>query len=41
MFAVEVLSGIRWPAIIGFEQDTINGIFVVPKCGIDVPLVAS
>lgn len=30
VFAVEVLPGIRWPAIIGFKQDTINGVFVVP-----------
>jgi len=30
VFAVEVLPGIRWPAIIGFQQETINGVFVVP-----------
>ena len=33
VFAVEVLAGIRWPAIIGFKQETINGIFVVPPDG--------
>jgi len=31
VFAVEVLPGIRWPTIIGFKQQTINSIFVVPK----------
>lgn len=31
VFAVDVLPGIRWPAIIGFKQDTLNGIFVVPR----------
>ncbi|MEF8754851.1 MAG: TIGR03032 family protein [Accumulibacter sp.] len=30
VFAVEVLPGIRWPAIIGFKQETIDGIFIVP-----------
>ncbi|MDH3460893.1 MAG: TIGR03032 family protein [Burkholderiaceae bacterium] len=30
VFAVDILPGIRWPAIIGFKQETINGIFVVP-----------
>lgn len=30
VFAVEVLPGIRWPAIIGFKQETIDGIFLVP-----------
>jgi len=30
VFAVEVLPGIRWPAIIGFKQETVNGIYIVP-----------
>ena len=30
IFAVEVLPGFRFPEIIGFQQDTINGTFVVP-----------
>ena len=30
IFAVEVLPDARWPAIIGFKQETINGIFVIP-----------
>ena len=30
VFAVEVMPGIRWPAIVGFKQETINGVFVVP-----------
>ncbi|MEF8712690.1 MAG: TIGR03032 family protein [Accumulibacter sp.] len=30
VFAVEVLPGIRWPAIIGFQQETIQGLYVVP-----------
>ena len=30
VFAVEVPPGIRWPAIIGFQQETIQGLYVVP-----------
>lgn len=30
IFAVEVLAGIRFPEIVGFQQDTIHGAFVVP-----------
>jgi len=26
----EVLPAIQWPVIIGFKQETIDGIFVVP-----------
>lgn len=39
VFAVEVLPGIRWPAVVGFKQETINGVFVVPpEC--TLPLIA-
>jgi uncharacterized protein (TIGR03032 family) len=30
IFAVEVLPGFRFPEIVGFQQDTIHGAFVVP-----------
>jgi uncharacterized protein (TIGR03032 family) len=30
IFAVEVLAGLRFPEIIGFQQETIQGAFVVP-----------
>ncbi len=30
IFAVEVLAGVRFPEIVGFQQDTIHGAFVVP-----------
>ena len=32
IFAVEVLAGFRFPEIMGFQQETINGTFVVPPC---------
>ena len=31
VFAVEVLSGVRWPGIVGFQQETINGVFIAPR----------
>ncbi len=30
LFDVQVLADLRWPSVIGFEQDTINGIFIIP-----------
>ena len=30
LFAVQVVRGVRWPAVVGFQKDTLNGIFVVP-----------
>jgi hypothetical protein len=30
IFAVEVLPGFRFPEILGFQEETINGVFVVP-----------
>jgi uncharacterized protein (TIGR03032 family) len=30
IFAVEVLAGLRYPDILGFQQETIQGAFVVP-----------
>jgi hypothetical protein len=30
IFDVQVLSGIRFPAVIGFEKDPINSTFIVP-----------
>ena len=30
IFDVQILPGIRYPAIVGFEKDTIRGTFVVP-----------
>jgi uncharacterized protein (TIGR03032 family) len=30
LFAVQVLPGVRWPAVVGFQKDMLNGIFVVP-----------
>lgn len=30
IFAVEVLPGVRFPEILGFQQDTIQGAFVIP-----------
>jgi uncharacterized protein (TIGR03032 family) len=30
IFAVEVLSGIRYPEVLGFQQDTIQGAFLIP-----------
>jgi uncharacterized protein (TIGR03032 family) len=30
IFAVEVLAGLRFPEILGFQQDTIQGTFVLP-----------
>jgi uncharacterized protein (TIGR03032 family) len=30
IFAVEVLAGIRFPEIVGFQQETIQGAFVIP-----------
>jgi uncharacterized protein (TIGR03032 family) len=31
IFAIEVLHGCRYPEIVGFQQETIRGAFVVPK----------
>ncbi len=31
IFAIEVLAGQRFPEIVGFQQETIQGAFVVPK----------
>jgi uncharacterized protein (TIGR03032 family) len=31
IFAVEVLSGIHYPEILGFKEETIHGTFVVPE----------
>jgi hypothetical protein len=31
IFAVEVLAGLRFPEILGFQQETIQGAFVVPR----------
>jgi uncharacterized protein (TIGR03032 family) len=31
IFAVEVLAGCRYPEILGFQQETIRGAFVVPR----------
>jgi uncharacterized protein (TIGR03032 family) len=31
IFAVEALPGIQFPHIVGFEKDTINGIYVLPS----------
>ena len=31
LFAVQVLHGVRWPSIVGFQKDTLNGIFIVPQ----------
>jgi len=33
IFAVEVLEGVHFPEIVGFQDDTINGAFVVPPKG--------
>ena len=30
IFDVQVLPGIRFPAVIGFEKDTIDSTFIVP-----------
>lgn len=30
LFAVELLESTRFPALIGFEKDTINGVYVMP-----------
>ncbi len=30
IFDVQILAGCRWPALVGLERDTINGIFVAP-----------
>jgi hypothetical protein len=30
IFAVEVLAGCRYPEIIGFQAETVQGAFVVP-----------
>ena len=30
VFAVEVLAGFRFPEILGFQEDTIQGAFVIP-----------
>jgi hypothetical protein len=30
IFAVEVLPGFRFPEILGFQQDTLHGVFIVP-----------
>ena len=30
IFAVEVLAGLRFPEIVGFQEDTIQGAFVIP-----------
>ena len=30
IFAVEVLAGVRFPEILGFQADTIQGAFLVP-----------
>ena len=30
IFAVEVLAGCRFPEIVGFQEDTVHGAFVVP-----------
>lgn len=31
LFAVEVLDGVRFPALIGLEKDTINGVYILPN----------
>lgn len=31
IFAVEILAGVRFPEILGFQQETIHGTFVVPS----------
>jgi hypothetical protein len=31
LFDVQVLPGIRFPAVVGFQKETIHGIFVVPR----------
>lgn len=30
LFDVQLITGIRYPAFIGFQKDTVNGVFVVP-----------
>ncbi|MCE9533836.1 MAG: TIGR03032 family protein [Planctomycetes bacterium] len=30
IFAVEILTGIRFPGIVGFQQDTVHGAYVIP-----------
>jgi len=30
IFAVEVLPSARWPEVLGFKEDTLNDVFVVP-----------
>lgn len=34
IFAVEVLAGARFPEIVGFQEDTIQGAFVVPPANV-------
>ena len=34
IFAVEVLPGQRFPEIVGFQEDTVHGAFVLPRASL-------
>jgi uncharacterized protein (TIGR03032 family) len=37
LFDIQVLPGIRFPAIVGFHKDAIDGAFIVPRAGVPFP----
>ena len=37
IFAVELLPGVRFPTVIGFQKETIHGAFVVPRDSLTPP----
>lgn len=38
IFAVEVLSGQRFPEIVGFQEDTVHGAFILPRASVVEPM---
>lgn len=41
IFDVQVLPGIRFPAVIGFQKETIHGAFVIPRDGTEAASLRS
>ncbi len=33
IFAVQVLQGVRFPEVMGFQKDDIHNTFIVPRAG--------
>lgn len=43
LFDVQTLPGLRWPSVVGFQDETLDGIMVAPKAawapGAQLPVV--